>query len=255
MVCNISETVILSEMLACYRPNETFLLTDDQLRQLEGAGRTNATQGDAFGQVLRAFRIDLVHGSAGLAGVPVSWLDTRHYIRLGEAPGSLAPFQMRVISNHKDTVSYLIKNRRELTLGVRTLLQLHTRLASGLSENPLAADEAVLCDFCDKANTIENPFEQAFFAMAFLPCVRPFAEENESTSRIAMNIPLLRHKLTPFPFSDIRKLDYAIGLKSLRERGDCGILSAAFVGAYRKSAAHYVELAQHIEEGGVLATC
>src|SRR3546814_15746285 len=46
-----------------------------------------------------------------------------------------------------------------------------------------------------KAQAIEDPFEQAFFAMVQLPSMQPFDAINKRTSRLAANIPLIRNNL------------------------------------------------------------
>src|SRR3546814_11312413 len=62
-------------------------------------------------------------------------------------------------------------------------------------------------EHCDtllaKAQAIEDPFEQAFFAMVLLPYLQPFDDINKRTSRLAANIPLIRHNLAPLSFVDV----------------------------------------------------
>ena len=47
------------------------------------------------------------------------------------------------------------------------------------------------------AAEIDDPFEQAFFLMVHLPYLQPFEDVNKRTSRLAANIPLIRHNLCP----------------------------------------------------------
>jgi len=108
--------------------------------------------------------------------------------------------------------------------------------------------------FCEKAAAITNPHEQAFFTMAFIPYLQPFLDGNKRTSRIAMNVPLIKHQLAPFAFADISRRDYTFGLLALYERSTHSFLADAFTTAYAKSAARYTDLIQHVNDGGLLGT-
>ncbi len=120
-------------------------------------------------------------------------------------------------------------------------------------DNPYQLDEA-FNEFCQKAHDIDNPYEQAFFAMVFLPYIQAFQDGNKRTSRIAMNIPLVRNELAPFSFTDMSKRDYMFGLLAFYERGAHGFLAKMFTTAYARSAARYAELLEHINAGGILGT-
>ena len=45
------------------------------------------------------------------------------------------------------------------------------------------------------AAEIQDPFEQAFFLMVHLPYLQPFDEVKKRVSRLAANIPFIRHNL------------------------------------------------------------
>ena len=51
-----------------------------------------------------------------------------------------------------------------------------------------------------KAGAINNPHEQALFAMVQLPYLQPFEDVNKRVSRLAVNIPLNQHNLVPISF-------------------------------------------------------
>lgn len=53
------------------------------------------------------------------------------------------------------------------------------------------------------AAEIEDPFEQAFFLMVHLPYLQPFEDVNKRVSRLAANIPFIRHNLCPLSFIDV----------------------------------------------------
>jgi hypothetical protein len=55
----------------------------------------------------------------------------------------------------------------------------------------------------DTGAAIQNPFEQAFFAMVHLPYLQPFEDVNKRVSRLAANIPFIRENLSPLSFIDV----------------------------------------------------
>lgn len=270
------------KLLGAYKPNSTFLLTESQLLALETAGRVEGIaeakeKGKLYQRVLSSLLIDLTHASSNLENVNISWLDTKTLIEFGERPDGLTERQMRIVLNHKEAITFLKDHADTLSFAKRDLLDIHTLLIKGLlgdasavgalrsvvvkfddsrylpPDNPHQLKE-IFDEFCEKANSIGNPYEQAFFAMVFIPYIQPFQDGNKRTSRIAMNIPLVKHALAPFAFSDIRGRDYTFGLLAFYERGKHGFLSDAFTAAYRKSAARYAELVTHINDGGLLGS-
>jgi hypothetical protein len=50
------------------------------------------------------------------------------------------------------------------------------------------------------------------------------------------------------------KRDYMFGLLAFYERGQPSFLAEAFVKAYQKTAPHYAELVNYVQQGGVLGT-
>ena len=269
-------------LLGDYTPNSTFLLTDQQLRVLEQAGKVEgiaeAKEKDKlYERVLASLMIDLTHASSNLENVNISWLDTKTLIEFGERPEGLSEQQLRIVLNHKTAISFLKDQGPRLAFVKRDLLDIHSLLIKGLLANESAVGalrsvvvrfddskylppdnphqlKEVFEEFCEKANAITHPYEQAFFAMLFISYIQPFQDGNKRTSRIAMNIPLVRNALAPFSFSDIRGRDYTFGLLAFYERGKHSFLADAFTTAYQKSAARYGELVAHVNEGGLLGT-
>ena len=263
-----------------YTPNGTFFLTDPQLKALEKAGAASGIHeakklGKPYERVLASLLIDLTHASSNLESVPISWLDTKTLIEFGEIPGGLNDKQMRIVLNHKDAIAHLKEHGLNMSITKSDLMDIHSLLTGGLMgdhsavgalrsavvkfddsrylppDNPHVLKE-IFDQFCAKASAIDNPYEQAFFAMAFIPYIQPFQDGNKRTSRIAMNIPLVKNELAPFSFSDMRKRDYMFGLLAFYERGNHTFLAKIFSEAYGKSAERYSELINHISEGGLL---
>ncbi len=269
-------------LLGNYKPNSTFFLTDSQLLELDQAGRVAGImeakeKGKLYERVLASLLIDLTHASSNLENVNISWLDTKALIEFGERPEGLNEQQIQIVLNHKEAISFLKDHCSNLSFAKRDLLDIHSLLMKGLLGDPSAVGalrsvvvkfddskylppnnpgqlKEIFHEFCEKCDAIENPYEQAFFAMVFISYIQPFQDGNKRTSRIAMNIPLVKHALAPFSFSDIRGRDYTFGLLAFYERGKHVFLANAFTTAYKKSASRYAELVTHINDGGLLGT-
>lgn len=270
------------KLLNGYKPNRSFLLSDKQMKSMEKVGSVPgvaqaSTLGKSYERVLASLLIDLTHASSNFENVNISWLDTKTLIEFGERPEGLTEKDMRIVLNHKEAIGYLKQHQNELSISKKDLMDIHSLLINGLladtsavgslrsvivkfddsryqpPDNPFLLKEAFI-EFCEKAAAIKNPFEQAFFAMSFIPYMQPFQDGNKRTSRIAMNIPLIRHRLAPFSFSDMGKREYLFGLLAMYERGRHSFLAEAFSGSYAKSARRYAELIDYINDGGFLGT-
>ena len=268
-------------LLNNYQPNQTFLLNTAQRAELMQvgniAGADKLTPSKNYSRLISTLLIDLAHASSNLENVPISWLDTKTLIEFGEQPDGLNATELKIVLNHKSAINNLTTHAQEMQLARRDLFDLHAQIADGLiaetsaidslrhrvvrfadsrylpPDNPHLLREA-FDQFCDKANTIIDPYEQAFFTMVFIPYLQPFQDGNKRTSRLAMNIPLLKNQLAPFSFTDLRKRDYMFGLLAFYERGQHHFLAEAFVNAYRKTAPRYATLLDYIQQGGVLGT-
>ena len=248
------------DLLDDYQPNSTFLLSDAQLLTLERAGKVEGTtaakeKGKLYERVLASLLIDLTHASSNLENVNISWLDTKTLIEFGERPEGLTERQIQIVLNHKAAIAFLKDHGPSLS-AIGALRSVVVRFDDSKylpPDNPHLLRE-IFTTFCAKADAIANPYEQAFFAMLFIAYIQPFQDGNKRTSRIAMNIPLVKHALAPFSFSDIRGRDYTFGLLAFYERGRHHFLADTFTAAYQKSAARYGELVAHINDGGLLGT-
>lgn len=269
-------------LLGEYRPNKSFLLSADQRKRMAEAGKAcelplKAADEKNYGHILSSLLIDLAHASSSLEGVRISWLDTKTLIEFGERPGGLDEKQIRIVLNHKEAISHIVQHRKDMALSKQDLLDVHGLLTGGLLADPAAIgslrshivkfddsrylppDNPYLLkeafeEFCEKGRAIRDPYEQAFFAMCFLPYLQPFEDGNKRTSRLAMNIPLIGNELAPFSFSDISKRDYMFGLLAIYERGNFSFLAKAFSASYEISARRYAELVEYVNEGGILST-
>lgn len=99
--------------------------------------------------------------------------------------------------------------------------------------------ENLLRDCLKKAEDIEDPYKQSFFAMVLLPYLQPFEDENNQASRLAANIPMVRKNLCPLSFVDVDQRDYVNGLLGIYELNRVELLRDVFVRAYRRSWERY----------------
>jgi Fic family protein len=105
----------------------------------------------------------------------------------------------------------------------------------------------MLQQIVDTGAAIQNPFEQAFFAMVHLPYLQPFEDVNKRLSRLAANIPFIRENLSPLSFIDVPERAYVEGLLGVYELHRVELLRDVFVWAYDRSAKRYVAVRQSLE--------
>jgi Fic family protein len=131
------------KLLHDYKPNSTFLLSENQLLVLEKAGKVEGVaeakeKGKLYERVLASLLIDLTHASSNLENVNISWLDTKTLIEFGERPEGLTEQQMRIVLNHKKAISFLRDHGTSLSFAKRDLLDIHSLLIKGLLGDPSA---------------------------------------------------------------------------------------------------------------------
>jgi hypothetical protein len=106
----------------------------------------------------------------------------------------------------------------------------------------------MLQQIVDTGAAIQNPFEQAFFAMVHLPYLQPFEDVNKRVSRLAANIPFIRANLSPLSFIDVPERAYVEGLLGVYELSRVELLRDVFVWAYDRSAKRYAAVRQSLGE-------
>lgn len=131
-----------------------------------------------------------------------------------------------MIRNHRDAIEFLIDNVDATDFDRRTVLNLHVLLAT--------------------LRAIDDPFEQALFALAQLPYLQPFDDVDKRVSRLAANIPLIRRNLVPISFVEVPTDLYAKAMLGVYELNDHALLRDLFLRAYERSAAHYREVRQEL---------
>jgi Fic family protein len=109
-----------------------------------------------------------------------------------------------------------------------------------LPPSPQQQLEALFDIVVQTAAEIRDPFEQAFFLMVHVPYLQPFEDVNKRVSRLATNIPFIRHNLCPLSFIELPQQDYVDALLGVYELNRIELLRDVFVSAYAHSCQHYV---------------
>lgn len=262
------------DFLGAYRPNQTGYLSESLRRQLHNMGRTthaNEPAGTYSRAIFNRLLIDLSWASSHLEGNTYSRLDTRELIEHGKAAGGKPAIETQMILNHKTAIELLVENIDSAAFNRYTLMNLHSALAENLLPNPAdegrirqhAVDigksvyrplstpqqiEDALEVLLDKANQIQDPFEQSFFMMVHLPYLQPFADINKRTSRLAANLPLFRANLCPLTFLDVPVQAYSRATLGVYEMTRVELLRDLYVWAYERSTQEYLAIKQDLAE-------
>jgi len=263
-----------SEFLHRYRPNQDSYLTPEEMQKLAGTGKTarlDQPAGTYAKEILNRLLIDLSWNSSRLEGNTYTLLDTERLISLGEVADDKSAMEAQMILNHKDAIEFIVQAADDIGFNRYTLLNLHALLSNNLLPDPAASGrlrsfgvgihhsvytplaipqqiEEMFHVTLDKAAQINNPFEQAFFIMVQLPYLQPFDDVNKRVSRLAANIPLNRHNLSPLSFIDVPDDLYIQGVLGVYELNRIDLLKDVFLWAYERSAARYAALRQSLGE-------
>lgn len=260
------------EFLERYHPNQTTYLPQDLRDQLHALGRSPADQtpaGTFARDILNRLLIDLSWASSQLEGNTYSRLDTERLIEFGQAAEGKDVLETQMILNHKDAIEYLVRDPEHANLTADTIIALHAFLSDGLMADPSACGrirrraveiggsvylpvalpqrlEELFAIVIQMAAEIHDPFEQAFFLMVHLPYLQPFEDVNKRVSRLAANIPFIRHNLCPLSFIDVPQQAYVDAMIGVYELNRIELLRDVFVWAYERSCQQYVAVKQNL---------
>ncbi len=230
-----------------------------------------AAAGTYAKQLLSRLLIDLSWNSSRLEGNTYSLLDTKRLIEFGQVAQGRDRLDAQMIVNHKEAIEFLVGSAEEIGFNRYTLLNLHGILAQNLLADEGAAgrlrhiavgiEKSVfrplevpqLIEECfnrllTTAAAIEDPFEQAFFLMVQLPYLQPFDDVNKRVSRLAANIPFIKHNLSPLSFTDVSRSLYTQAILSVYELNKVDLLKDVFLWAYGRSAQQYAAVRQSLGE-------
>lgn len=255
----------VASFLDGYRPNHDFYL-DARLRaRLNGLGRAPGAErpaGTYARQILGRLLVDLSWASSRLEGNTYTRLDTLNLIEYGRRAPGKDQREAQMILNHKAAIEMLVDNVEQIGFDRYTICNLHALLADNLLADPSAAgrlrkiEVAIsgtvyqplaipqqLEQYFDlllaKASEIADPFEQAFFVMVQLPYLQPFEDVNKRVSRLAANIPFIKHNLAPLSFVDVPERDYIDGILGMYELQRVELTRDVFAWAYERSCQRY----------------
>lgn len=258
------------DFLDAYKPNETFYLSDPERREwLHRIGSTAFAQrpaGTYARDILNRLLIDLSWASSRLEGNTYTRLDTQQLIEHGRHAEGKDHVETQMILNHKRAIEFLIDQAPDIGFNRFTLLNIHALLSENLLHDPDASGrlrsrivdiqgtvfrplaipqqiEELFGELLRKAAAINDPFEQAFFAMVHLPYLQPFEDVNKRASRLAANIPLIKANLCPLSFVDVPERAYVEGLLGVYERTHIGLLRDVFLWAYDRSSQQFRAIA------------
>lgn len=255
-----------------YHPNHTAYLPPNLRDQLHtmGRARTEHTPAGTFARdILNRLLIDLSWASSMLEGNTYSRLDTERLIELGQAAEGKDALETQMILNHKQAIEYLVLDPAHAEVTPDCMVALHAFLSDGLMADPTAVGrlrrraveiggsvylpvalpqrlEELFGIVMQMAAEIADPFEQAFFLMVHVPYLQPFEDVNKRVSRLAANIPLIRHNLCPLSFIDVPQAAYVDAMLGVYELNRIELLRDVFVWAYERSCQQYVAVKQNL---------
>lgn len=260
------------EFLEQYHPNHTEYLPQALRDQLHVLGRSPADQtsaGTFARDILNRLLIDLSWASSQLEGNTYSRLDTERLIEYGQAAEGKDALETQMILNHKDAIEYLVRDPEHANLTTSTIIALHAFLSDGLMADPSACGrirtraveiggsvylpvalpqrlEELFGIVIQMATEIHDPFEQAFFLMVHLPYLQPFEDVNKRVSRLAANIPFIRHNLCPMSFIDVPQQAYVDAMIGVYKLNRIELLRDVFIWTYERSCQQYVAVKQNL---------
>jgi hypothetical protein len=260
--------------LDAYEPNRTFYLPAalrDELKALGQVGLEELPAGTYLRRVMDRLLVDLSWNSSRLEGNTYSLLETERLLKFDQTPDGKSAKETQMILNHKAAIEMLADQADEVGFNPYTICSVHALLSDNLLSDTAACGRVRSCavgisgtvyypleipqqiderfrQILEKANAIEDPFEQAFFAMVHLPYLQPFEDVNKRVSRLAANIPMVRHNLCPLSFIDVDLNHYVGAILAVYELNDISYLRDVFVWAYRRSCARYAVVRQTLGE-------
>ncbi len=258
--------------LDAYQPNKTFYLPAAMRKQLLDLGQVGLSDlpaGTYLRQVLQRLLVDLSWNSSRLEGNTYSLLETQRLLELGTAAEGHSAREAQMILNHKQAIEMLAEEAEGIGFNRHTICNLHAMLSDNLMSEPEACGrlrsravgisgtvfyplevpqlvEQRFDQLLAKAEAIRDPFEQAFFVMVHLPYLQAFEDVNKRVSRLAANIPLIRHNLCPLSFIEVEAADYVDGTLVVYEQNRVECLRDVFVWAYQRSCARYAAVRQSL---------
>jgi Fic family protein len=258
--------------LEAYYPNETWYLPAELRGQLHTLGTPpdgDRPAGTFARDILNRLLIDLSWASSRLEGNTYSRLDTERLIEFGQAAEGKNALETQMILNHKAAIELLVNEVNLVDFTPCTIFSLHALLSDGLladrsacgriRNRPVEIGGSVYMPIAmpqrldelfriilSMAQEIRDPFEQSFFVMVHLPYLQPFEDVNKRVSRLAANIPLIRHNLCPLAFIDVPERVYIDAMLGVYELNRTELLRDVFAWAYERSCQQYLAVRREL---------
>ena len=262
------------EFMDGYRPDVSAYLSAEERARLRGMGEVHQTPqpaGTYARRILDRMLIDLSWNSSRLEGNTYSLLDTKRLIEMGDPTEGRDLLETQMILNHKHAIEFLVESADDVGFDRRTILNLHAILAEDLLPDPAAPGrlrampvgigasayrplevpaqvEECFNRVLATTQAISDPFEQALFCLVQLPYLQAFDDVNKRVSRLAANIPFIKHGLSPLSFNDVPRDYYTDALLLIYEQNDTSLMKDLFLWAYERSAARYGSVRQSVGE-------
>lgn len=263
-----------SPFLEYYRPNASAYLSGHLRHKLAEMGRTSGVPqapGVYFRKQMQRLLVDLTWNSSRIAGNACTLEQARELCESGNRPKSGNPAEMQMLLNHKSAVEWLVQQAGTVGFDHFTVCNLHALLSdnllpdpasggrvrtesliiSGTVYHPLKLADALASRFnqiLQKASSIEDPFEQSFFALVHLSYLQPFESMNQRVARLAANLPLIRGNFIPLTFVDIPQNDFVHAMLGVCELNRVDYLRDIFVWGYERSCRRYSSIRKSLGE-------
>ena len=260
------------QFLEDYQPNESWYLPGDLRRRLLDLGRSSSIErpaGTYARDILGRLLIDLSWGSSRLEGNTYTRLETQALIELGRAVEGKDQREAQMILNHKAAIEMLVESADQIGFNAFTFKNLHANLAENLLSDPamsgrlrhqivdvqgtvfhpLSVPQQIEEYFeliLQKADAIQDPFEQSFFVMVQIPYLQPFIDVNKRVSRLGANISFIRENLCPLSFVDVPERAYVEGTLGVYELNQVELLRDVFVWAYERSCQRFLAIQESV---------
>lgn len=257
------------EFLLAYTPNKTYYLTKDQRARLaQQCAPGSAVFAELSDHDRSLFMCGLSYASSSLEGNQYDMASTEKLLVDGQAKEGASEEETVMVLNHREAVRYLIDNinfpprRNDLRLDSSDVKNVHALLSQHLLRHPDMCGtlrkgpvriknssyipphvpEVIEREFfmiIDKAQQIQDVYEQAFFLLVHLPYLQPFEDCNKRTARVACNIPLLKAGVVPMSWLDVSHREYIDGIFGVYERNNPVLLAEVFVEGYIRSSERF----------------
>lgn len=257
------------EWLESYLPNQSTYLTPKQREELAALGKRDPIYGRASTYIKKIYDrllIDFSFNSSRLEGNTYTLADTERLLLHGAAAPGKPNAERVMILNHKEAITYLVRNVDALQPDETTVRTLHYLLADsliapgaagqireesirvgGTTYAPLDGRErltTLLIRLLEKARAISDPFEQSFFLLVHISYLQAFIDVNKRTARLASIIPLIRGDYVPQSFVEMDQDAYLKATIAVYEFNEVGPLADVYAWSYQRTCQRFETTAQ-----------